>query len=302
MNSEGRTQRGGRVPAKDFGDGCNDKEARVACLGNDSEDSFVTASEGLEERDHSALDCTAPLEGQAELDRIGSWGMHVEAAAEEIICMETEMFENVGPAACIGSPKRPIQTADQARPSNVLRFESDQRGIGSYRRSVEGAEEEIQCIEENDFGNVGPAAYTGPQKRPTLAAGHGGPSFVQRFGSDQQRIDSYRRSMEAAEEEVLTVGKSVSGNARPPACTRPPRMPAQTAGYAGPSSVLRFASDQRGIANYKMFVEAAEEEVQCMGRNRSRNVRSVACSRPPKRPAQTVGHAGPSDVLCFGSD
>ena len=96
--------------------------------------------------------------------------------------------------------------------------------------------------------------------------------------------------MEAAEEEVLTVGKSVSGNARPPACTGPPRMPAQTAGYAGPSNVLHFASDQRGIANYRMSVEAAEEEVQCMERNRSGNMRLVACTRPPKRPAQTISH------------
>ena len=108
--------------------------------------------------------------------------------------------------------------------------------------------------------------------------------------------------MEAAEEEVFTVGESVSGNARPPACTRPPRMSAQTAGYAGPSNVLCPASDQRGIASYRMSVEAAEEEVQCMERNRSGNLRPVAYTRPPKRPAQTAGHAGPSDVLCFGSD
>ena len=32
---------------------------------------------------------------------------------------------------------------------------------------MEVAEEEIQCIEENNFGNVGSAAYTRPQKRPT---------------------------------------------------------------------------------------------------------------------------------------
>ena len=63
------------------------------------------ALEGLEERDRSLLDCTAPLEGQAEPDRIGSWGMHVEAAAEGIICMETEMFGNVGLAACMNLQK-----------------------------------------------------------------------------------------------------------------------------------------------------------------------------------------------------
>ena len=50
----------------DFRDGNNDKEVRVACLGSDSKDSFVMASEGLEERHHLVLDYTTPLEGQAE--------------------------------------------------------------------------------------------------------------------------------------------------------------------------------------------------------------------------------------------
>ena len=167
---------------------------------------------------------------------------------------------------------------------------------------MEAAEEEVLSMEENIFGNVRPAAYTGPPKRPAQTTGRARPSFGQHFRSDQRGIGSCRRYMEAAEEEVLIVGKSASGNARPPACTGPPRMPAQTAGYAGPSNVLRSASDQRGIASYRMSVEAAEEEVQCMERNRSGNLRPVACTRPPKRPAQTAGHAGPSDVLCFGSD
>ena len=52
--------------------------------------------------------------------------MHVKAAAEEIICMETEMFGNVGPVACIEPPKRATHTAGQAGPANVLRFGSDQ--------------------------------------------------------------------------------------------------------------------------------------------------------------------------------
>ena len=125
MNGKGRMQRGGRIPTNDFGDGRNDKEARVTCLDSDSKDSFVTASEGLEERDHSVLDCTAPLEGQAEHDRIGSRGMHVVAAVEEIICMEIEMFRIVGPVACIEPPKRATQTVGQARPTNVLHFGSD---------------------------------------------------------------------------------------------------------------------------------------------------------------------------------
>ena len=108
---------------------------------------------------------------------------------------------------------------------------------------MEVAEEEIQCIEENDFGNVGPTACTGPQKRPTQAASHGRPSFVQRFGSDQQRIDSYRRSVEATEEEVLSMEDNVFGNVRLATCTGPPKRPAQTAGRGRPSFVQHLGSD-----------------------------------------------------------
>ena len=108
--------------------------------------------------------------------------------------------------------------------------------------------------------------------------------------------------MEAAVEEVLIVGKSASGNARPPACTEPPRMPAQTVGYAGPSNVLRSASDQRGIASYRMSVEAAEEEVQCMERSTSGKMRPAASTGPPKRPTQIASHARPSNILHFGYD
>ena len=45
-------------------------------------------------------------------------------------------------------------------------------GIGNCKRSIEVAEEETQCMEENDFRNVRPAAYTRPSKRPTQSAGH----------------------------------------------------------------------------------------------------------------------------------
>lgn len=68
MNGDGRTQRGGRVPANDHRDGRGNEEARVARLGNDSEHSIVTALEGLDERDYSVLDCTVHLEGQDEPD------------------------------------------------------------------------------------------------------------------------------------------------------------------------------------------------------------------------------------------
>ena len=90
-----------------------------------SEDSFITALEGLEEQEYSALDCTVPSEGQAEPDWIDSWGMHVETVEEEIVCMETNDFENVEPAAYIETPKRPTRTIDQAKISNVLSFMSD---------------------------------------------------------------------------------------------------------------------------------------------------------------------------------
>ena len=43
------------------------------------------ASEVLEERDYSVLDCIAPLEGQVELDWTSSWGMLAEAADEKVL-------------------------------------------------------------------------------------------------------------------------------------------------------------------------------------------------------------------------
>ena len=59
MNGKGRMHHGGCILVNDFRNGRNDKEAEVACLDSDSKNSFVTASEGLEERDHLVLDCTA---------------------------------------------------------------------------------------------------------------------------------------------------------------------------------------------------------------------------------------------------
>ena len=151
INGEGRMQRGRCVPANDFRDGCDDKEAGVACLSSESEDSFVTASEGLEERDILVLDCTAPLERQPKPDWIGNWGIHVEAAAEKTMRIESNMLRYVGPATCIEPPKRPTHTAGQAEPSNVMRFGSDQWGIANYRMSVEAAEEDELIIEKIIF-------------------------------------------------------------------------------------------------------------------------------------------------------
>ena len=108
----------------------------------------------------------------------------MEAAEEDEFTLENSISKNARPAAWIGPLKRPIQTADHVGQSNVLHFGSDQWGIGSYKRYVEAGKKEIQCIEENDYGNIGPVACTRPQKRPTQAAGNGGPSFVQHFGSD----------------------------------------------------------------------------------------------------------------------
>ena len=114
---------------------------------------------------------------------------------------------------------------------------------------MEATGEEVQCMEETDFGNVRLAACIGPPKRPTQTASQVGPSFVQCFGSDQQEIGSCKMSMEAAEEEESPMGKSILGNARPIACIGPPRMLAQIASYVRPSDILHFSSDQRGIAS-----------------------------------------------------
>ena len=226
----------------------------------------------------------------------------VEAAEEEVLTMGKSISGNVRPAACTGPPRRPAQTASYAGPSDVLRFASDQRGIASNRMSVEAAEEEEQCMEGNIPGNVRPVACAGPPKRPTQTAGHAGPPDVLCFASDQRGISSCRMSVEAAEEEVQCMERNIPGNVRPVACAGPPKRPTQTAGHAGPPDVLCFASDQWGISSYRMSVEAAEEEVQCMERSIPGNVRPVACAGPPKRPAQTAGRAGPSDVLHFASD
>ena len=75
----------------------------------------------------------------------------METAVEEIVCMETNVFGNVGPAAYIEPLKRPTHTTSQARPSNVLHFGSEQRGIASYRIFVEVAEEQELSMEENDL-------------------------------------------------------------------------------------------------------------------------------------------------------
>ena len=52
--------------------------------------------------------------------------MHVEGAPEKIMCMETNMFKNVGLATCIEPPKRPTHITSQVGPSNILHFRSDQ--------------------------------------------------------------------------------------------------------------------------------------------------------------------------------
>ena len=51
-----------------------------------------------------------------------------------------------------------------------------------------------------------------------------------------------------------------------------------------------------------MPMEVAKEEIHGMERSISANLRHVAYAGPPKRPAPIVGHARPSDVLCFTSD
>ena len=49
----------------------------------------------------------------------------MEIAEKEIVCMEIDIVEYVGPTACIEPPKRPTQTAGHATPSDVLCFAND---------------------------------------------------------------------------------------------------------------------------------------------------------------------------------
>ena len=55
-------------------------------------------------------------------------------------------------------------------------------------------------------------------------------------------IGSCGKSMEAAEDEELTKGNSISANVRLVAYTGPPKRPAPIAGHVGPSDGLRFVS------------------------------------------------------------
>ena len=51
--------------------------------------------------------------------------MHAEVVEEEMLCMGTNIFRNVGPMAFIELPKRPTQIETQAASSYVLHFGSD---------------------------------------------------------------------------------------------------------------------------------------------------------------------------------
>ena len=58
----------------------------------------------------------------------------MEIIEEEIVCVETNIFGNVGLAACSEPPRRPVQTTSQVGSSNVLSFMSDQWGFGATSR------------------------------------------------------------------------------------------------------------------------------------------------------------------------
>ena len=72
----------------------------------------------------------------------------METVEEEIVCMETNIFGAVGLGSYSEPPRRPTQTVGQAGSSNVMSFVSDQWGFGSYRRSMEVAEDEELTIEK----------------------------------------------------------------------------------------------------------------------------------------------------------
>ena len=63
----------------------------------------------------------------------------------------------------------------------------------------------------------------------------------------------------------------------------PSKRSTQFARQVGPSNVMRFGSDQKGISHYMMFVEEAEEEEFTMDKSISGNVRPTPYIGPPKR-------------------
>lgn len=113
---------------------------------------------------------------------------------------------------------------------------------------METVEEEMVYMQTNIFGNVGPVAYSEPLKRPAQTTGQFGSSIVLSFVSDKRGIGSYRRSMEAVEDEELSIEKSIFANVRLAACTEPPQRLVEIVGRAGTSDVLCFASDEHGLA------------------------------------------------------
>ena len=108
--------------------------------------------------------------------------------------------------------------------------------------------------------------------------------------------------MEIVEEEIVCMETNIFGNVRPIAYSEPPKRLAHTASQVGSSNVLSFVIDQQGISSYRKSMEAAKDKELTIEKSTFANVRLAACTRPPKRPAQTVGPIGPYDVLHFASD
>ena len=73
-------------------------------------------------------------------------------------------------------------------------------------------------------------------------------------------LGNYKMSVEAAEEEEFTMEKGLSGNVRSVACAGPPKGLKQSASDGGPSHVLRFASDQRGISSCRSSVRQLRQK------------------------------------------
>ena len=67
------------------------------------------------------------------------------------------------------------------------------------------------------------------------------------------------RSMESAEEVVLCMNKSVAGNVRLAAYTRPPKKPTQTEGHASVSmGALGVAALQQDVTNPEATISKRE--------------------------------------------
>ena len=89
----------------------------------------------------------------------------MEVVEDEELTTEKSTTANVRPTTCTRPPKRPAQIENHARPSDVLRFASNQWGISSYGMFVEATMEEELAMGNSISTNVRLTACTRPPKK-----------------------------------------------------------------------------------------------------------------------------------------